>query len=213
LEVTLQVENEFPKSYFTRYDESDDSNFYLYPRLTVHIDDAAIKAVSQIFLEELQANSAVLDLMSSYRSHIPPELPLSELVGLGLNDDELRLNSQLTDYIVHDLNTNPRLPYADERFDGCICTVSVQYMTRPIEVFAEVGRVLKPGAPFIVTFSNRCFPSKAVRVWVNSTDAQHTALVQAYFQHAGCFTHIKALDRSPNRWISDPLYAVVGRKG
>jgi SAM-dependent methyltransferase len=208
----LPVENQFPRNYFVRYDESDDSNFYLYPRLTVHIDDAAIRAVSQLFVEELAPNSRVLDLMSSYRSHIPPELPLSELVGLGLNDDEMRLNPQLTDYSVHDLNVHPHLPYEDASFDGCVCTVSVQYMTRPVEVFAEVGRVLKPGAPFIVTFSNRCFPSKAVRIWVTSSDAQHMALVQAYFQHAGCFTNIKALDRSPNRWISDPLYAVVGRR-
>lgn len=208
----MRLENKFPRSYFARYDESDDGNFYIYPRLTVHIDDGAIRAVSKLFLEELPQNGRILDLMSAYKSHIPAELPVAELVGLGLNDDELRLNDQLSNYLVHDLNRHPQLPFASASFDACICTVSVQYLTRPVEVFAEVGRVLKPGAPFVVSFSNRCFPSKAVHIWVTTGDAQHVALVQSYFTHAGCFEDIRALDRSPNHWISDPLFAVIGRK-
>lgn len=208
----MRVEHDFPPGYFARYDESDDRNFYIYPRLTAHIDDAACRAVGQLFREELRPNGAILDLMSSYVSHIPADLPVRRLVGLGMNEEELRLNQQLTDYLIHDLNLDPTLPFADASFDGAVCTVSVQYLTQPVAVFAEVGRVLKPGAPFVVTFSNRCFPSKAVNVWVSTGDAQHMALVQQYFEHAGCFNDIRCFDRSPRRWLSDPLFAVVGRR-
>ena len=207
----MRLENHLPPSYFTRYDESDDRSFYVYPRLTAHIDEPAQAAVTQLLREELPAGGRVLDLMSSYVSHLPPEAAYSEVAGLGLNEDELRLNDQLTSRLVHDLNEEPRLPFPDAAFDGAVCTVSVQYLTRPLAVFAEVGRVLRPGAPFVVTFSNRCFPSKAVRIWVTTSDQQHLDLVQRYFELSGRFAEVRKLDRSPRRWLSDPLYAVVGR--
>ncbi len=208
----MRPENAFPANYFRRYDESDDHDFYRYPRLTAHIDEQACAAVQRLFREELPPNGQVLDLMSSYVSHVPADLPVSRLVGLGMNEDEMRLNEQLDEYLVQDLNENPVLPFDAASFDGAVCTVSVQYLTQPVAVFAEVGRVLKPGAPFIVTFSNRCFPSKAVHIWVTTGDNQHATLVQRYFEHSGAFTDIRSLDRSPNRWLSDPLFAVVGRR-
>jgi SAM-dependent methyltransferase len=210
--VILRLENSFPPDYFRRYDESDDQHFYLYPRLTAHIDEAACRAVGQLFRDELPPNGRILDLMSSYHSHFPADLPVEHLIGLGLNEEELRLNERLDDHLVHDLNVTPALGFADASFDGAVCTVSVQYLTRPVEVFAEVGRVLRPGAPFIVTFSNRCFPSKAVQIWVSTSDAQHMTLVKQYFTRSDQFTDIRGLDRSPRRWLSDPLFAVVGRR-
>jgi SAM-dependent methyltransferase len=207
----LRLENSLPSSYFKRYDESDDSAFYLYPRLTAHIDDPACAALTRLLREEFPPDGRILDLMSSYVSHLPPDVPYAEVVGLGMNDHELRLNEQLHSSLVQDLNQNPILPFADASFDGAACTVSVQYLTRPVEVFAEVGRVLRPGAPFVVSFSNRCFPSKAVQIWVNTGDAQHLELVRRYFEVSGRFSDIRALDRSPRRWLSDPLYAVIGR--
>lgn len=201
-----------PPEYFERYDESDDRLFYLYPRLTAHIDELACCAVTQLIREELPNGGCLLDLMSSYVSHLPTDIPLTRVVGLGLNEEEMRLNPQLHEYVIHDLNENPQLPFADATFDGVICTVSVQYMTRPVEVFADVARILKPGGPFIVTFSNRCFPSKAVRVWLATNDRQHMELVRYYFELAGGFEQIRCLDRSPHHWLSDPLYAVVGRR-
>lgn len=207
----MRLENSLPPSYFTRYDESDDRSFYVYPRLTAHIDEAACAAVTQLLREELPAGGRILDLMSSYLSHLPSEVAYGEVVGLGLNEDELRLNERLDTQLVHDLNREPWLPFPDDAFDGAVCTVSVQYLTKPIEVFAEVGRVLRPGAPFVVSFSNRCFPSKAVQIWVNTGDREHLELVRRYFELAGRFTAVRPLDRSPRRWLSDPLYAVVGR--
>jgi SAM-dependent methyltransferase len=207
----LRLENSLPENYFKRYDESEDRCFYTYPRLTAHIDEPACAAVTQLLREQLPPGGRILDLMSSYVSHLPPEAGYSQVVGLGMNEEELRNNPQLDEFLIHDLNADPRLPFADASFDGATCTVSVQYLTRPIEVFAEVGRVLRPGAPFVVTFSNRCFPSKAVQIWVSTGDHQHSQLVRRYYELSGAFETISALDRSPRHWLSDPLYAVIGR--
>ncbi len=201
-----------PEHYFSRYDESDDSLFYKYPRLTVHIDDPAVAAVNHLFKQELPPDGAFLDLMSSYRSHFPLDLPVKRLVGLGLSAAEMQHNPQLHEVLVHDLNKYPSLPFQDALFDGVVCTVSIQYLVHPVDVFAEVGRILKPDGVFIVTFSNRYFPSKAVRVWIHSNDQQRRKLVRSYFTWASVFTNVRDLDRSPNRWLSDPIFAVVGRR-
>ena len=133
-----------------------------------------------------------------------------EVVGLGLNAEEMADNPQLTRAIVHDVNGDPRLPFGDEAFDGAMCAVSIQYLTTPLVVFREVRRVLRPGAPFIVSFSNRCFPTKAVAVWLGTTDPQHVALVRAYFQGAGGWVDVTEEDWSPGD-DGDPLYAVWAR--
>ena len=202
----------FPEHYFARIDESDDADFYETPRLVVHIDDAAIRATTELFREYLPQNGEILDLMSSWRSHLPPEVPYARVVGLGMNETELQKNGQLADYVVQNLNSNPLLPFDDASFDGAILVVSVQYLVHPVEVFAEVGRVLRPGALFITVFSNRMFPTKAVAIWRSLDDTGHMQLVASYMKAAGAFDRIELLDRSPRRVLSDPLYAVVGRK-
>ncbi|HMQ31686.1 MAG TPA: methyltransferase domain-containing protein [Chloroflexaceae bacterium] len=148
----MRLENSLPDHYFKRYDESEDRNFYVYPRLTAHIDEAACAAVTGLFRELLPPGGRILDLMSSFVSHLPPEVAYGQVVGVGLNEEELRNNGRLDEHLIHDLNATPALPFADDSFDGAACTVSVQYLTRPVELFAEVGRVLRPGAPFVVTF-------------------------------------------------------------
>lgn len=194
--------------YFARRDESDDERFYAQPRLVVHIDDAAIARTTRLYQEYLPEGGAILDLMSSWRSHLPKEAHYNRVVGLGMNETELRENPQLTGHVVHNLNANPRLPFADAEFDGCVLTVSVQYLVRPVAVFAEAGRVLRPGAPFLTVFSNRMFPTKAVAIWQALDDTGHVQLVGNYYQQAGCFEPIEAFDCSPGQ--GDPLFAVVG---
>jgi SAM-dependent methyltransferase len=152
----------------------------------------------------------VLDLMSSWRSHLPEDLRLREVVGLGMNAEEMAENPQLSRSIVHDLNRDSRVPFGNEEFDGALCAVSIQYMTNPLPVFREVRRVLRPGAPFVVSFSNRCFPTKAVAVWLGTTDRQHVELVRAYFEGAGGWVDVTEEDWSPGD-LGDPLYAVWAR--
>lgn len=202
-------ETPFKPHFFARQDESADPLFYVEPRLVVHIDDYAIAAARATYLDLLPKRGAILDLMSSWKSHMPSELGFTRLAGLGMNETELRENDQLTDYVVHDLNADPQLPYGDSEFDGAVVTVSVQYMTRPVEIFRDVGRVLKPGAPFVVTYSNRLFPTKAVRIWTALDEKERAALIGAYFKYAGHFTPAQAADRSiDSGGYNDPLYAV-----
>jgi SAM-dependent methyltransferase len=151
--------------------------------------------------------------MSSWKSHLPPDFPVRRLVGLGMNEVELSENDQLDEFVVQNLNRDPTLPFADASFGGCIVTVSVQYLTRPLETFREVYRVLKPGAPFVVTFSNRCFPTKAVRIWRSLDDRDHGRLVGAYFELSGDWADLQARDCSPYpNGASDPLYAILAYK-
>jgi len=204
---------EFPQDYFRRQDESDDSLFYSFPRLVVHIDQQAINALQDLFRKVLPPGGVYLDLMSSWRSHIPPELKPAGVVGLGMNAAEMADNPQLDDYIVHNLNTLPRLPYDDQTFDAVMCTVSVQYLVRPVAIFAEVYRVLKPGGSFVVSFSNRCFPNKAVRAWLSMTDRQHISLVERYFELSAEWTNLKTFSKKPIIPMQhDPLYAVWASK-
>jgi SAM-dependent methyltransferase len=198
-------------------DDSDDALFYQASRKVVHIDDGAIAAASHLYGELLPPDGVILDLMSAWRTHLPANYRAMQVTGLGMNAEEMRDNPQLSDYIVHNLNHDPRLPLAEQFFDGAICTVSVQYLTRPVEVFRDLYRVLKPGAVAIFTFSNRCFPTKAVAVWQATNMEQKAQIVASYFAAAG-FTEVRAEDRSlpPKRGLfggaGDPLIGVWGRR-
>ena len=209
--VTLMT-SPFTPDMFERMDDSDDALFYASPRKVVHIDEGAIAAASQAIATILPPDSVLLDLMSSWRSHFPTDFAKRRLVGLGLNAEEMADNPDLDEHVVHDLNVNPRLPFSDETFDGAVVTVSIQYMTRPLETFAEVARVLKPGAPFLVLYSNRMFPTKAVRIWQSLRDGQRASLIRAYFEHAGGFDAPEFHDFSPHPGIADPLFAVWARR-
>ena len=207
------TESSLKPHFFAREDESADPLFYAEPRLLVHIDEYAVEAARQLYAEMLPAGGAFLDLMSSYKSHMPQELHWSRLAGIGLNEVELRENEQLTEYAVQDINADPRLPYGDEEFDGAVVTVSVQYLTKPVEIFREVRRVLKHGAPFVVTYSNRMFPTKAVRIWRALDDRERAALVSVYFREAGGFGEVTNEDRSiASGAHNDPLFAVWARR-
>ena len=202
----------FPPEYFGREDEQDDTLFYVQPRLVVHIDDGAIAAVGAAFRSLIPPDAVVLDLMSSWRSHWPAGHPKARLVGLGMNAVEMAENPDLDEYVVQDINRNPELPFADAAFDAAAITVSVQYLTSPIAVFQQVNRILKPGGVFIVTFSNRMFPTKAVRIWRATSDRGHLDLVAAYMEAAE-FADIRGgLTNSESSPPDDPLFLVAGVK-
>jgi len=200
-----------PDDVLRRQNESPDEEFYRSPRFVTHIDDRAIAAVTQLYREHFPEGGAILDLMSSWISHLPPEIEYRRVVGLGMNEEELKVNPRLDDYLVQNLNANPKLPYGDDEFDGCGICVSVDYLTRPVEVLHEVGRVLKPGAPIVITFSNRCFPEKAVAAWLRTDDQGRIGIVEGYLRDAGNWRDIQSLERSPRGMFGDPLYAVVAR--
>jgi SAM-dependent methyltransferase len=200
-----------PPEFFRRIDDSDDELFYSTPRLVVHIDDGAIAKVGDIYTRLLPQGGAILDLMSSWRSHLPAHLRPARVVGLGMNRPEMEDNPALTKIVLHNLNRTARLPFDDAEFDGAVVTVSVQYMTQPVRTFAEVGRVLKPGAVFVVTYSNRMFPTKAVAIWQNLDDYDRSKLIGRYFMESAMFENMDFIDQSaPTTPPSDPIWAVVG---
>jgi SAM-dependent methyltransferase len=175
-----------------------------WPRLVTHIDDEAIAAVGALY-DELGLDGDVLDLMSSWVSHFSK--PPRRLVGLGLNASELAANPMLTERVVHDLNADPSLPFPDASIDDATCCVSVDYLTEPVKVFRDVARVLRPGGRFVVAFSNRCFPTKAISGWLATDDTQHVQIVEAYFALSGGFGSASSERRTdPGR--GDPLYGV-----
>ncbi len=203
----------FPAGCFARQDESDDAIFYSAPRKVVHLDDGAIAALRRVYAELLPKGGLLLDLMSSWRTHLPDGFNAGRVIGLGMNAEEMADNPQLYKFQVHDLNRRRRFPYGkNPNFDGAMCAVSIQYLTHPICVFREVHRVLSPSAPFVVSFSNRCFAPKAIALWLATNDRQHLDLVTTYFRLSGGWTDIVAEDRSPDAGGGDLLYVVWARK-
>ncbi len=174
------------------------------------IDDAAIAAVTDLYREILPMGGTILDLMSGWVSHLPPEIPYARVVGVGVDRCELQENPFLDEWLVQDLNHNPRLPFADGEFDAAAICVSIQHLIRPGEVIREVGRLLKPGGALVVTFSDRCLPARAIGCWCLLDDVGHLCLIAHYFAEAGNWADIRCLDRTPPGG-GDPLYAVIGR--
>ena len=206
----------YPAWFFDRDDPTPDDRFYLPARLVSHIDDRAVAAVGALYAELGVDGSArqprrVLDLMSSWVSHL--RTAPAELVVLGMNATELAANPMATERVVQDLNVDPELPFDDASFDAVLCCVSVDYLVQPVEVLAEAGRVLRPGAPLVLTFSNRCFPTKAVHGWLATDEDGRCAIAADYVRRAGGFEEPEVTLRTPaGRYRGDPLYAVVARR-
>ena len=201
----------FPPGFFDRRDESDDARFYAPERLVTHVDARAIAAIGELYAE-LGLNTpdtTVLDICSSWISHFPSRP--GRLVVTGMNATELAANEMADAWSVGNLNVDPTLEHEDASFDAVTCAVSVDYLTRPLEVFAEVARVLRPGGPFVCTFSNRCFPTKAIRGWLSSDDRGRCAIVARYFALTEGFDEPIVEHRNAGT-AGDPLYAVRARR-
>ena len=183
--MTDEVLPELPAGAFAKQDGGDDLAFYAPPRLVTHIDEDAVAALVGCYRRLVPEGARVLDLMSSWISHLPGDRDFAEVVGHGMNAHELAANPRLDRWFVRDLNREPVLPLADDAFEAALCCVGVQYLQQPVAVFAEVRRVLITGAPFVVSFSNRCFPTKAVAIWRSLDTAGHAALVRLYLERAG----------------------------
>ncbi len=199
---------ELPSTAFAKQDTGDDLAFYHPPRLVTHIDEGAVAALTLHYRERLPEQGRILDLMSSWVSHLPEDRSYLAVTGHGMNAVELAANPRLDNSFVQDLNQDATLPLDDASFDAALCCVGVQYLQRPLSVFAEVRRVLVPGAPFIVSFSSRCFPTKAVAIWQALDTEGQAALIRRYLERAG-FAGIIA-EAVADGCYGDPLIVVTG---
>lgn len=205
-------ESPFQPEHFGRVDETDDVNFYREPRLVIHIADSASDALKTYYGLTLPRSGRILDLMSSYASHLPAEHQFARVSGLGMNRVELEANSQLSEFSLQDINKTPALPYEDASFDAAMINVSIQYLTDPVSVLRDVARVLSPGGMLHITFSNRLFPEKAVAVW-RSTDSQgHANLISLYLKLTEVFDAAEFLDLSSAKGSMDPIYVVRAKR-
>jgi SAM-dependent methyltransferase len=203
---------------FARTDPTNDSQFYAFPKLVYHIDEPAVASLTQYYRKNIPANSDILDICSSWVSHYPLEFPktMNKICATGISSMELKFNDQLTGgYKAVDLNENPNLPYDNDSFDVVTCVVSIDYLIHPLQVLQEVHRVLRPGGKMIVSQSNRCFPTKAIAMWLNMNDRAHLELINGYFQYAGGFEPRKAFDITasvPGNVYRDPMFIVEAVK-
>lgn len=205
----------------TKQDPSNDNDFYDAPRFVTHVDTGFIDRLTQLYKERLQPNTRILDLMSSWVSHLPEDIEFAHVEGHGMNREELAKNPRLDSYFVQNLNHNPKLPLNNEDFDAVLITVSVQYLQYPEAVFAEIYRILKPGGIVIVSFSNRMFFQKAIAVWRDNSEAGRVGLVENYFKAiSGFSTPETIIERPPIPAFlqmlgmvgGDPFYAVIASK-
>jgi len=200
-----------PQGAFTKIDTEEDEAFYEPPRLVHHIDDGAIAALTQFYRGVLPAGGILLDLMSSWVSHLPAEVSYAEVIGHGMNPAELAANPRLSRWFVQNLNRDTTLPLPEASIDAAMICVSIQYLQQPVAVLREVARLLRPGCPIVISFSNRCFWTKAVAIWRALDDEGHARLVELYLRHAG-FERVETHRLA--EWVedvSDPMFAVVGR--
>lgn len=218
------LNTDFYTSYpFKRTNEDNDSIFYQSERMVNHLDTTAINQVKDIYSQNLFSGMKILDLMSSWTSHIPANIKNCHITGLGLNKKELQANKQLSEIILHDLNLDIVLPLKDNQFDAVICTSSIEYLIRPLEIIKEVARVLKPQGVLIIVFSNRWFEGKQIISWSDMHDFERLGYVLDLYLKSDEFDNlqtesIRGLQRPLDdkyineRLTSDPVFAVLGKK-
>jgi SAM-dependent methyltransferase len=204
-----------------KLDDTDDNLFYAYPRFVTHVDEGFIQQLTDLYRERLQPNTRILDLMSSWVSHLPEEINFAHVEGHGLNAEELERNPRLNHYFVQNLNENPALPLPDEEFDAVLNCVSVQYLQYPEAIFSEIHRILKPGGMAIISFSNRMFYQKAIQAWRDASEPGRLELVKRYFTSVPGFSTPEIIARKstiPNilQWLGapggDPFYAAIAHR-
>lgn len=193
----------------TRMDASPDAEFYDEPRYVTHVEDDFLDRLTRLYRNYLADGAVVFDAMSSWRSHLPVEVEYERVVGHGMNEAELAENPRLDAHFVQDFNRDQSLPLADDRFDAVTCALSIQYLQYPTAIVREFARVLRPGGVVVVAFSNRLFPTKAIRKWRTSTMAERADLVCSYVEAAGGFDDPIVVQDTTT---TDPFYAVVARK-
>ncbi len=215
-----QVHTDFHEpSFYERQDETPDTEFYNKARIVGHVDAQASENLKQMYALHLKPGMRVLDLMSSVQSHLPEDLHL-QVDGVGLNDTEMGQNPLLAAHRVHDLNADPEIPGKPGGYDAIVCSLSFEYLTRPVEVLQSARELLRPGGQLLIGVSNRWFPTKAITGWLDMHEFERIGYILDCIRRAGFRDRAEAFSKrndwrqtgDPHYWetrgVSDPVFLV-----
>ena len=161
-----------------KLDESNDEDFYSDPKFVYHLDSNFRNYLSTIYRNEINENSTVLDLMSSWDSYLPLEKKYKKVIGHGLNKEELKKNKILNSFWIQNFNVNQVIPLKNGSVDYCLMVAAWQYLQYPEKLTKEIVRILNSEGKFLVSFSNRAFWHKAPNIWTTSTEEERLKYVR-----------------------------------
>ncbi len=200
-------------------DNSDDASFYSQPRIVHHLDSAFRRKLTSLYKDRIPKNSIILDLMSSWTSHLPEDILYKKVIGHGLNLEELKQNKRLDSFWVQDLNRNQKLPLEDSSIDTCLMVAAWQYLQEPENIAEEIKRVMKPNGQIIISFSNRAFWQKSPEIWINSNDMERLNYIAAILIAQGWKSPENIIEKTSQKGIlgligkeGDPFFSVISRK-
>ena len=201
-----------------KIDESDDSIFYSNPRFVYHLDGNFRQYLTYIYKQEIDNDKKVLDLMSSWDSYLPKDKTYKEVIGHGLNEEELNKNKALNRYWIQNFNKNQKIPIKSKSIDYCLMVAAWQYLQYPELMSEEIARILNEEGKLIVSFTNRAFWTKAPNIWTNSNEEERVNYVIKVLSSNG-FNNIKCIkefNSNKNSFLPflniDPFYCVIAAK-
>tara|TARA_B100001093_G_scaffold474589_1_gene499403 strand:- start:119 stop:757 length:639 start_codon:yes stop_codon:yes gene_type:complete len=211
----LEVLNNYQRQ---KLDETNDEEFYFNPKFVYHLDANFRKYLSSIYKDEIKDNSTIVDLMSSWDSYLPSGKKYKQVIGHGLNKDELKKNKILNSFWVQNFNLNQTIPLDKSSIDYCLMVAAWQYLQYPETLTKEIARILSDGGKILISFSNRAFWHKAPNIWTNSTEEERLKYVRKVLISNGFKEPRiirKFIDQSFNLlpfFKNDPFYCLIATK-
>ena len=211
----MEVLNNYQRK---KLDESNDEEFYSDPKFVYHLDANFRNYLSSVYKNEINDNSTVLDLMSSWVSYLPLEKKYKKVIGHGLNKEELERNQTLNSFWVQNFNLSQKIPLESKSVDYCLMVAAWQYLQYPENITNEVSRILSDKGKILVSFSNRAFWHKAPNIWTKSTEDERVKYVRKVLITNG-FNEPKIIKKfnEPSLNIfnflnKDPFYCLIATK-
>ena len=201
-----------------KIDDSDDQIFYQNPRYVNHLSFSFRNRLTNLYSKYLYSNNVILDLMSSWVSHLPTNTKYKKIIGHGMNESELRANKRLDSFWVQNLNKIQILPIEDSSVDTGLIVAGWQYLQYPEKISLELSRIIKKDSLLIISFSNRAFWTKSPNIWTNSSEEGRIEYVKKVISSNGWsvekILNEKTYDNKLfglNFLESDPFFSVIAR--
>ena len=199
-------------------DISDDEIFYQQPRFVHHLSDSFRTRLTNLYSEYLLKHYIILDLMSSWVSHLPPNIRYKKVIGHGLNQAELSSNERLDSFFVKNLNKKQNMPIEDSSIDVGLIVAGWQYLQYPEKISLELSRIIKSDSLLIISFTNRAFWSKSPNIWTYSSEVKRIEYVTSILIDNGWRIEKILNEKTYQENLfglynseSDPFFSVIAR--